>query len=437
MHVQNAVAERAGRGRRSDTPRPRTSDWLIAIGGALVLADALDAPLWALFGTRDLVLFGAPVARLPLLFVCAGTALLLEGDRHALRSSVRAAWPVWPALALAFASTAWSDRPHTTLLWALALLGTTAFGIALDIRFTARAQAVLVAGVVTGIAALSVGAALLFANNRIGVVGYWNGLYVQKNLLGRVLALGVVASAVTAQNPRWRGVGLGALLCGGVLAVSRSVASILAAGVALAAMCCLIAARAYRGAAYAILAAGTVTTVATVLLLIGTKPGLQLLARGDTFTDRTRIWRLVTEGTAPVPWLGHGYGAFWTGPAGRKVNTTFAKPINHAHNGAVDLYAELGIVGLVVVLVPVAFAALAAARHALRLGPVACLWPATYVVFFVASNVAESALLRHKLYWALFVAVLCHVVRQRGQRLPLASPAPRAARDTAGRAIPC
>jgi hypothetical protein len=52
-------------------------------------------------------------------------------------------------------------------------------------------------------------------------------------------------------------------------------------------------------------------------------------------------------------------------------------------------------------------------RSALRLGPAACLWPATYVVFFVASNVAESALLRHKIYWALLVAVLCHLVRHR------------------------
>ena len=239
---------------------------MVGIGGALVLADALDAPLWALFGDHPTVLSGAPLPRLPLLLVFAGAVLLLKGDRRAVMASVRATWPVWPALALAFASTAWSDRPRTTFVWALALLGTTLFGVALDRRFSARAQVALVAGVVSGIAVISMAAALLFASNRIGPGGQWSGLYVHKNLLGRVLALGVAASGVTVASGRWRGVALGALLlCGGVLAVSRSVASILAAAIALAAMGCLIAARAYWDSAYAVLPAGVWATVAVVL----------------------------------------------------------------------------------------------------------------------------------------------------------------------------
>jgi O-antigen ligase len=268
--------------------------------------------------------------------------------------------------------------------------------------------------VVSGIAALSVIAAMLFTANRIGTGGLWSGLYVHKNLLGRVLALGVAGSGVMMASRYRRRAALGALLiCGGVLVVSQSVASILAAVIALAVTVVLAAARAYRSAAPAILVTGAVATTAAVLSLIGTKPGLRLMARSETFSDRTRIWQVVAAGAEEDPWFGHGYGAFWTGPAGERALAVIQLPINHAHNGAIDLYAELGIAGLVVVIVPVAWAALAAVRHALQPKPTACLWPATYIVFFIASNAAESGLLRHKLYWALFVAVLCHLVRHR------------------------
>lgn len=65
------------------------------------------------------------------------------------------------------------------------------------------------------------------------------------------------------------------------------------------------------------------------------------------------------------------------------------------------------------VLVPLAGFAFAAVRHALESPIRACLRPATYLVFFVASNAAESAFLRHKIYWAIYVAVACHLARAR------------------------
>ena len=411
MELEQAVAERTSG--PCDGRAPRTRGWVAGVVGVLVLLDTFDAPIWALFGDNATVLAGVPLARLPLLVVGVAAVVLLIGDRRAATASVRSSWPVWPALVLAFASTAWSDQPRKTLIWALALLGSTIFGIALGRRFSPRAQAMLVAGTVSAIALASVVAAALFTGNRLGIGGHFSGLYFHKNLLGRVVALGVAASAVTIASGRWRRAGLGALLvCGGVLVASQSVASILAAALALAAMACVLGARAYRRSAYAILTGGVVACSAAVLVLIGTKPGLRLLARRETFSDRTLIWQLVAARAAEDPWLGHGYGAFWTGPAGDAVVAALGKPINHSHNGAVDLYAELGRLGLIVLIVPMAIGAVAAAHHALRPGPAACLWPVTCVVFFIASNVAESALLRHKLYWALFVSVLCHLVRQ-------------------------
>ena len=418
MELENPV------GARCDSCSPRQSDWLVAVAGTLVLLDTFDAPIWAVVGDAHAVA-GIPLARLPLLAVAAGALVLLRGERRAALASVRASWLVWPVIALAFASTGWSDQPRKTVFWATGLVATTLFGVGLSRRFSPRAQAVLLAGVTSAIALASAAAAAVFAHNRLGIGGYWSGVYFHKNLLGRVVALGVVASAVTLANRHWQRAGLGALLvCGAVLMATQSVASMLSVGIALAAFACLRAARVYRRATYAIVGGGACATIAIVLLLIGTKSGLQLLARRATFSDRTVIWRLVAAGAAEDPWFGHGYGAFWGGPAGEKTVAELGKPINHAHDGGLDLYAELGIAGLVVLVIPAAVAVASAAEHALQPAPAACLWPATYVVFFLASNVAESALLRHKLYWALFVAVLCHLqlgpgMQSRAEPVPL------------------
>jgi hypothetical protein len=57
---------------------------------------------------------------------------------------------------------------------------------------------------------------------------------------------------------------------------------------------------------------------------------------------------------------------------------------------------------------------LRAGRHALRPGAHPCLWPAAFLLFFIASNLAESSLFRYALAWALYVAAACHLARTNG-----------------------
>jgi O-antigen ligase len=208
-------------------------------------------------------------------------------------------------------------------------------------------------------------------------------------------------------------------VCAAVLLATDSRASALAALAAVAAATLLRAARVWRRHATAILVSGTAVTIVLVAFLVLTNPGLSLMARSPTLSDRTTIWRAVMDCAIEAPWIGHGYGAFWPGPAGQQALalTRLPYPIGQAHNGALELFAELGMSGLVLVLVPLGMFTAAAFRHALEPGGHACIWPATYLVFFLASNAAESALLRHKVYWALYLAVACHLARRRNGRL--------------------
>jgi exopolysaccharide production protein ExoQ len=64
------------------------------------------------------------------------------------------------------------------------------------------------------------------------------------------------------------------------------------------------------------------------------------LGRDATFTGRTEIWEVLTPFALQEPFLGHGYGGFWS-------EGTIAKAeVNEAHNGYLEVILELGFVGL-------------------------------------------------------------------------------------------
>ena len=69
------------------------------------------------------------------------------------------------------------------------------------------------------------------------------------------------------------------------------------------------------------------------------------LGRDPTLTDRTIIWKTVlSEHTNPF--VGTGYESFWLGPRLQRVwQVVFG--VNEAHNGYLDIYLNLGGIGLV------------------------------------------------------------------------------------------
>lgn len=392
---------------------PHRLDWILAFVAALILSDAFDFALYVLFGSDARLVPGVPIARIPLTVVAAVAGILLARDPRAATAHLRAAWWLWPAVALAFVSALWSERPATTLVWATALLATSAFGVALAVHFSALAQALLVVAVASGIAVASVASAAVWPERAL-LDHQWRGVYGHNSLLGRMQALGVSATLVTILSQRYRVLAASALcVCAILLLATGSRASALAAAVTVLATLLLLAARRWRRHAMTILMTGTAAALLVLTLLLTTKSGLALLERSETFTDRSHIWKAVAVTAMEAPWLGRGYGAFWKSAAGNAAwaRSSVRDRIIHAHNGALDLFAELGVAGIALVFVPFAWVAFLALRHALAPQYPACLWPAVYLIFFMASNVAESWLLRHKLFWALYVAAACHVAK--------------------------
>src|SRR5688572_18177434 len=74
----------------------------------------------------------------------------------------------------------------------------------------------------------------------------------------------------------------------------------------------------------------------------------RMLGRDPTLTGRTNIWQTVLS-TNTNPLLGTGYDSFWLGPRLAQV-WAVAGPVNQAHNGYLEVYLNLGMIGVVLLV---------------------------------------------------------------------------------------
>ena len=71
----------------------------------------------------------------------------------------------------------------------------------------------------------------------------------------------------------------------------------------------------------------------------------EAVGRDPTLTGRTVIWNAVLS-THTNPLIGSGYESFWLGPRLQEVWAQTGGGITEAHNGYLEIYLNLGIVGL-------------------------------------------------------------------------------------------
>lgn len=74
------------------------------------------------------------------------------------------------------------------------------------------------------------------------------------------------------------------------------------------------------------------------------------VGRDPTLTDRTEIWQIVTS-VGSNPLVGTGYDSFWLGQRLQTIWQSSAGMINESHNGYLEIYLNLGIIGLAIVSV--------------------------------------------------------------------------------------
>jgi O-antigen ligase len=119
------------------------------------------------------------------------------------------------------------------------------------------------------------------------------------------------------------------------------------------------------------------------------------------------------------PWLGHGYNAFWLGDEGPSgiVRQIAGWDVPGAHNGFLEIWLDLGFLGLALFFLGFAWHAWKAAQCFLREGNWEAAWPILFLVFLFSVNLAQSALLSpNYVFWILYVTISYRVCLMAAKR---------------------
>jgi exopolysaccharide production protein ExoQ len=313
-------------------------------------------------------------------------------------------------------STGWSTDPGFTIRRSLVFIASTSFGIYVASRYTMREilRILCVVGAIAAVASFIV----VWRKPDLGIsggvtAGSWQGIFGQKNTLGRFMAFeALVFGIVMLQEKRFRWVyALGALLCLALLGLSRDMsAAILVPAVG----ACYFLFQLGRKHSVAKMLAGlsaVAAVVASFVFVIVIEPAklLHMLGKDPTLSGRTDIWSVVWQEILKNPWLGYGYCAFWMGKDGQeslKVWQAVHWSVPHSHNGYLDVLAEVGVCGMLLLIAACGvFFARALRCSRISKSPQG-LFPLLYLSFMVLSNCSEGTFIKQEsMFWVLFVAI--------------------------------
>ena len=148
----------------------------------------------------------------------------------------------------------------------------------------------------------------------------------------------------------------------------------------------------------------------------------EAVGRRRDLTGRTDIWNAVL-GTNTNPLVGIGYESFWLGPRLESV-WSVAGRVNEAHNGYLEVYLNLGLIGLflLAVFLIAAYGTICRRfRASTSLGSLSlALW--TVLIFY---NASESAAFNNHLLWVVF---LLGAIAVPGRHSRMRPPLPQVAR---------
>ena len=149
-----------------------------------------------------------------------------------------------------------------------------------------------------------------------------------------------------------------------------------------------------------LLLAGLTLVLPAVIYFAGQNAGgaaqsVFMMGRSDTentssLSNRAPLWRELWESVEDRPWLGYGYGAFWTAPRLNRVSLDQGWIVPHAHNTYLDETLSLGLVGVLLYAGVLWGSAWIAWRRYRAAPDPASLLPAILLTWLALTGLAES-----------------------------------------------
>jgi hypothetical protein len=333
-------------------------------------------------------------------------------------------------LAVALASVTWSLEPATSLWRASFFIGTALLGWYLGERYRLR-ELIGIVGALGALAVAESALAVLVWPGQAKVTkpnpGEWSGVYVNRNVLALVMAMGLLAIPFLWTIAPRRGRPLLLVATGGEIfflirsgSVSPWIALAGAVAVGLALLVVRFATtRALKplgGATGVFLVAGYVALVVqwnweTILPWLGRRPDL---------TGRRGMWFVDNYFARLQPLKGWGFEAIWThAPTIAVALEVWGRFPYSSHSGYYEILLGTGFIGLGLFAAFLVHAGWRAFRYAWLSREIVSLWPLMFLVFAVILNFSESLFVSSEATWALTVAAAVAAARALGRRRTL------------------
>jgi O-antigen ligase len=358
---------------REKSARTSNALWLPVLWFSIIGSRPASAWLNIWFGINfgasgdglDAQLDGSPTDAAILGVLLAAGMLVLSRRKSRVRSSLRGNFPVILYFTYCLASVLWSPFPEVAFKRYLKAIADLTMAL---IVVTESDPAGALRRLFSWVGFLLLPASLLLMRYSPLGRGYDpdghfmnTGVTTNKNTLGLItfiVALGALWSFIHAYRSRPRLERTRLLYARGAL-VGFALTVLLQAHSATSWACLMLGSvlilatqlpymRQRRGRIHALVL--TVLAAGGVAILLGGESGvLHAMGRDATLTGRTDIWRAVIP-MCPNPLIGAGFESFWNG-FGDNVRglSTFQRGINSAHNGYIDVYLNLGWVGVTLI----------------------------------------------------------------------------------------
>ncbi len=312
---------------------------------------------------------------------------------------------------LALCSTLWSADPPQTLKEAVILFSVTAYGTYLVLRFPLAEILELLARVFAVSGLLNLGFIIAFPQYGIGANELWDGVFFQKNSLGFTALIAIpVLIVVGRSGPAWRHLYYLCVPVWFTLLIGSQSKTML---VATLGSCALLfvyrtfrSRRTLRGAFLLAVVALSVLTVAVATA------NIELLAdwldKDITLTGRVPLWQGLIPIIAEQPYLGYGYKAAFGGyfsPV-HEVWVSEGWEPRHAHNGVLQTWLTLGLVGVIIFLFGYVRATARALTMVASSAGAIMLWPLVYLSSALSISITESGVMNSREGWLLYVVAV-------------------------------
>ena len=316
-----------------------------------------------------------------------------------------------------FASASWSLDPGATNRRALAAAFTTLFGFYFAASFDGKRMAEIIA---TTFLFLAIGGGLAaVAYPSMGVhhdinAGDWRGLWYEKNQMGAMMVYGALAAmaAILAGSTRRKQMIVTIVLCAALIVMTKSKTSLVVLMIGLGGSMMLAAMR--RGPATAVIIVWLgVTAIAAIVMVLWLAPDLvfKALGKDPTLTGRTDIWAAVLRQSAKHPLAGYGYAVFWTleSQPAQWIRKETGWLVPTAHNGWLDILAQLGWIGVGLCALVLGGSLLVALFRFRKVED--GYWATLFLAIFLMTTFSESFILeRNGIAWALACAAVTRLL---------------------------